>query len=135
MSIEVQAPPRRAAAGARRPGRGRRFDWLPYALITPLVVFIIGLALFPAGVTLVEAFFRVQPLNPPDTFTGFANFVHMFQNDAIVSSMVNTAYYVVIGVVLSTVLGILMAVILQKPFRGRAVLIAVLILPWALPGV
>jgi multiple sugar transport system permease protein len=37
--------------------------------------------------------------------------------------------------VLSTVLGIVMAVTLQKPFRGRAVLIAVLILPWALPGV
>ena len=41
----------------------------------------------------------------------------------------------VIGVVLSTVLGIVMAVTLQTPFRGRAVLIAVLILPWALPGV
>ena len=136
MSIGVQAPLRRAVTTTnRRPGRGRRFDWLPYALITPLAVFIIALALFPAGVTLVEAFFRVQPLNPPDTFNGFANFVHMFQNDAIVSSMVNTAYYMVIGVVLSTVLGILMAVILQKPFRGRAVLIAVLILPWALPGV
>ena len=36
MSIEVQAPPRRAAAGARRPGRGRRFDWLPYALISAI---------------------------------------------------------------------------------------------------
>jgi multiple sugar transport system permease protein len=42
---------------------------------------------------------------------------------------------VVIGVVLSTVLGIAMAVTLQKPFRGRSILIAVLILPWALPGV
>ena len=136
MSTGVQAPLRRAAAATSgRAGRGRRFDWLPYALITPLVVFIIGLALFPAAVTLVEAFFRVQPLNPPDSFNGVGNFVHMFQDDAIVSSMVNTAYYTVIGVVLSTVLGILMAVILQKPFRGRAALIAVLILPWALPGV
>jgi multiple sugar transport system permease protein len=33
------------------------------------------------------------------------------------------------------VLGVLMAVTLQKSFRGRSVLIAILILPWALPGV
>jgi multiple sugar transport system permease protein len=140
MSIGVQpAVPRGAATANRgpgkRPGRGPRFDWLPYALITPLAVFIIGLALFPAGVTLVEAFFRVQLLNPPDTFTGFGNFVRLFHDDTIRSSMVNTVYYAVIGVVLSTVLGIFMAITLQKPFRGRAVLIAVLILPWALPGV
>lgn len=140
MSTGVQPALRRGAATAtrgpgRRPGRGRRFDWLPYALVTPLAVFIIGLALIPTAVTVVEAFFKVQPLNPPDSFTGFGNFVHIFRDDSIVSSMVNTAYYAVIGVVLSTVLGIFMAVTLQKPFRGRAVLIAVLILPWALPGV
>ena len=41
----------------------------------------------------------------------------------------------VIGVLLSTVLGIAMAITLQKPFRGRAILIAIMVLPWALPGV
>jgi len=139
MSADVRAaaptrrPPR--TSPDRRTGRRPRFDVLPYALVAPLAIFIIGLALFPAAVTLVDAFFKVQPLNPPDGFIGLGNFVRMFQDDSIVSSMVNTAYYVVIGVVLSTVLGVLFAVTLQQRFRGRSVLIAVLILPWALPGV
>jgi multiple sugar transport system permease protein len=120
----------------RRPGGGRpRIDLLPYALVTPLALFIVVLALVPAGITLVESFFKVQPLNPPETFVGFGNFARLFADDTIVSSMVNTAYYVVIGVILSTVLGVVMAVTLQKAFRGRSILIAVLILPWALPGV
>jgi multiple sugar transport system permease protein len=59
----------------------------------------------------------------------------MFQDGSIVSSMANTGLYVLIGVTLSTVLGVLFAVTLQQRFPGRAVLIAILILPWALPGV
>lgn len=113
----------------------RKVDLLPYALVAPLALFIIVLALVPAGVTLVQAFFKAQPLNPPNSFVGLGNFVQLFHDDTIVSSMVNTGYYVVIGVVLSTVLGIVMAITLQKPFIGRSVLIAILILPWALPGV
>ncbi len=108
---------------------------LPYVLVTPLTLFIVGLALIPAGFTVVEAFFRIQPLNPPDAFNGLENFRQLFSNTAVKASMGNTAIYVVIGVVLSTVFAIAMAVTLQKKFAGRSVLIAILILPWALPGV
>jgi multiple sugar transport system permease protein len=113
----------------------RRFDFLPYALVAPLTLFIVCLALVPAVFTIVESFFRVQPLNPPDAFIGLGNFEALFANDAITSSMVNTAIYLVIGVTLSTVFAIVFAVVLQKRFFGRSVLIAILILPWALPGV
>jgi multiple sugar transport system permease protein len=113
----------------------REFDWLPYALVTPLTLFIVCLALIPALFTIVESFFRVQPLNPPDAFIGFGNFEALFANDAITASMVNTGIYLVIGVALSTVFAIVFAVVLQKRFFGRPLLIAILILPWALPGV
>lgn len=141
MTVETQTravsrPFTPRAGRPKEPSRGSyRLDLLPYALVTPLAVFIVGLALFPAGVTLVESFFKVQPLNPPDRFTGLDNFFRLFNDGAIISSMGNTALYVMIGVVASTVLGVYMAVTLQKKFLGRSILIAVLILPWALPGV
>ena len=113
----------------------RRVDLLPYALVTPLTLLIVGLALVPAGYTIVAYFFRVQELNPPTRFTGLDNFRRLFSDEAVRSSMSNTALYVLIGVSLSTVLAIGMAVALQHRFAGRSILIAVLILPWALPGV
>ncbi|MFI5959170.1 carbohydrate ABC transporter permease [Cryptosporangium sp. NPDC051539] len=133
-------PPEAAetASGGREPApkrKSRRFDLLPYALVAPVTLFIILLALVPAAFTIIQSFFRVDALDPPTRFDGFGNFTRMFKNDAVVSSMGNTGLYVVIGVALSTVLGIGMAVLLQRPFRGRSVVIAVLILPWALPGV
>jgi len=113
----------------------RRVDLLPYVLVTPLALFIVGLALIPAGFTIVESFFRIQELNPPDKFTGLGNFERLFSNDAIRASIGNTGLYVLIGVTISTVLAIMMATTLQHKFAGRSILIAILILPWALPGV
>jgi multiple sugar transport system permease protein len=116
---------------ARRAGSG----FLPYALIAPVAVFIIGLALVPAVFTVIQSFYKVDALDPPTRFTGFGNFVRLAHDKAVVNSIGNTGMYVVVGTLLSTVLGIGAAVVLQKPFRGRSLVIAVLILPWALPGV
>lgn len=139
------SPARRLAAGRRlgrrrqqgQPpgGRGYAAKGLPYLLVTPLAVFIIGLALVPAAFTIIESFYRVNPLDPPTRFDGIGNFRRLFANNVVLTSFGNTALYVIAGVVLSTVLGIFFAVVLRKPFRGRGLLIAVLILPWALPGV
>ncbi len=113
----------------------RRAGVLPYLLITPVTIFIVVLALLPAGVTIVQSFFTVNALDPPVRFSGLDNFRELFANPDVLSSAVNTSFYVLVGVVLSTVLGIAMAVALQAPFRGRSVVIAIMILPWALPGV
>ena len=115
--------------------RRRRPDLLPYALVTPLALFILCLAIVPAAYTLGESFFRVQELNPPTRFNGFDNFRALWADPAVRGSVGNTLLYVVIGVTLSTVLGIVMALTLQHKFRGRPLLIAAMILPWALPGV
>jgi multiple sugar transport system permease protein len=122
-------------SGVLAPARRGRVDLLPYLLVAPVMIFIAGLALVPAVWTVVQSFFRVDALDPPTRFDGFGNFVRLARDDAVVGSVGNTAYYVVVGVALSTVLGIAMAVVLQRPFRGRSWVIAVLILPWALPGV
>jgi len=113
----------------------RKLDLLPYGLIAPLVLFIVALSLLPAAVTTIQSFFRVQPLDPPVRFIGLGNFERLLGNPAVLTSMSNTGVYVLVGVVLSTLLGILMAVTLQRKFVGRSLLIAILILPWALPGV
>lgn len=131
----VTAPAGGDARGRPATRRRRRFDPLPYVLVSPLAIFIVGLALVPAAFTIVESFFRVDSLDPPTRFTGLGNFRRLFGDHMFRVTAENTLVYVVIGVGLSTVLGIAMAITLQHKFRGRAALIAILILPWALPGV
>jgi multiple sugar transport system permease protein len=128
----------RAARAAQHGGGagGAMFGGLlPYILLSPLVVFIGALSFVPTVDTAVEAFFRVSPLDPPSRFTGLGNFRALFANSAIITSWVNTAAYVVIGVVLSVVLGTVIALALKQRFRFRGVILALVILPWALPSV
>jgi multiple sugar transport system permease protein len=108
---------------------------LPYILISPLVVFIVALSFVPTADTTVEAFFRVMPLNPPNKFVGLGNFRALFSNSTISTSWINTAAYTAIGVVGAVVLGTLIAVALRKKFRFRGIVLALVILPWALPSV
>lgn len=107
----------------------------PYLLVSPVMIFIILLAFLPAAFTIVRAFYRVDALDPPTRFNGLENFVQLLQNSIIRTSSINTLFYVGVGVVLSTVLGIAIAALLQRTFPGRSIVLAVLILPWALPGV
>jgi hypothetical protein len=92
--------PRRAGPDGTRPRR-RRVDLLPYVLVTPLVLFIIGLAIIPAGYTLGQSFFRVQELDPPTRFNGLDNFRALLADPAVRGSVGNTALYILIGVTLS----------------------------------
>ena len=113
----------------------RRGRVLPYLLLSPLVVFIGALSFVPTADTAVEAFFRVMPLDPPNRFIGLGNFRALFANPIVTISWVNTAAYVVIGVTASVVLGTAIAVALKQRFRLRGVVLALVILPWALPAV
>jgi multiple sugar transport system permease protein len=108
---------------------------LPYILLSPLLVFIGALSFVPTADTTVEAFFRVMPLDPPTRFIGLGNFRAVFADSAITTSWINTAVYVVVGVALSVVLGTAIAVALKRRFRMRGVILALVILPWALPAV
>ncbi|WP_410793179.1 carbohydrate ABC transporter permease [Kribbella sp. C-35] len=117
------------------PVRRSRVDLLPYLLVAPVMIFIAFLALVPAVFTIVQSFYKVDALDPPTRFDGLGNFVRLAKDHAVIGSLGNTALYVVIGVTLSTLIGIAAAVVLQRPFRGRSLVIAILILPWAMPGV
>jgi len=125
----------RRSPGSNPSRSGRRLDLLPYLLVTPLTGFILVLAIVPALYTLSQSFYRVQALDPPVRFNGLDNFRALFADPTVQGSALNTVAYVIIGVTLTTVLGIVMALTLQRGFRGRPVLIAAMILPWALPGV
>jgi multiple sugar transport system permease protein len=115
--------------------RGAGETALPYAMVAPLLVFIGALALYPTIKTAYAAFVHNDALDPPTHFAGFGNFQDVFNNSQVRDSLMNTGIYVIFGVVLSVGLGAFFGLLLQRKFRGRGIVLALMVLPWALPGV
>lgn len=128
-------PGRGARVKSQTIRRGAAETALPYAMVAPLLVFIGALALYPTVKTAYAAFVHNDPLTPPTHFAGFANFQDVFNNAQVREALANTGLYVVFGVVLSVGLGTFFGLLLQRKFRGRGVVLALMVLPWALPGV
>lgn len=104
-------------------------------MAAPLLVFIGALALYPTVLTIYKAFVHDDALSPPSHFTGLGNFTAVFSNPQVRGSLENTGFYIIFGVGLSVALGTFFALLLQRRFRGRGIVLALMVLPWALPGV
>lgn len=66
-------------------------------------------------------------------FIGFGNYTRLLANATYRKAMWFTALYAVFTVIIKLLLGFIMALALNKPVRARALIRALLFLPWALP--
>jgi multiple sugar transport system permease protein len=71
-------------------------------------------------------------------FVGLDNFAAIFSGetgDRFWNAFYNTTFFTVTCVVIETVLGVLMALVMHKAFKGRAIVRASILIPWAIPTV
>ena len=101
-----------------------RAGWL---LTAPALATILLVALFPLGWTVWESFhehdLRMPWLGRP--FVGLGNYVAIFQDARFWQALGHTAIFAVISVSLELVLGLLLALAMNRAFRGRGVVRAV----------
>ena len=66
---------------------------------------------------------------------GLDNFAQVLTDPRILGSFATTALYVTLATAFSIALGLAWAVILNQPFRGRAAVRSISLLPWIMPSV
>jgi trehalose/maltose transport system permease protein len=134
----AQAPP--PGAVARRPaslsGEARsriRFAWL---LLVPALVVVALVALVPLVQTVWMSFTdaRLGSLRPV-RFVGLANYVNLFQDYLFWQSIGVTVSFAVITVLAEFVLGMIIALVVNSQFKGRGLMRAAMLVPWAIPTV
>lgn len=111
-----------SAAPSRRGGRGlagtrRRTAIVAYLFALPFVVSFAVFMVFPLLSSLAMSFtdFRSTDIQTPLSvaFVGLDQFVFLFQNEQFTRSMVNTLYFVGVGIPLTMIVALVLAVALN----------------------
>lgn len=111
-----------------------RTAWL---LLTPMIAIMVLVTAFPLLNTLWLAFTDASLTGQGYVWqwVGFENFAYILDDADFRAAVGHTAYFTVFSVSAEVVLGVLVALLLNQEFRGRAYVRALLILPWALPTI
>ena len=103
----------------------------PYLWILPSVLLMLIFILVPIVFVFRMALSKVSRAGLIKGFTGLANFTKILSTPTFSMVLKNTLVWTVAVVGLSTLLGFILALILNNAFKGRKIARAIVVFPWA----
>lgn len=104
-------------------------------LLVPALLAFGVVVLRPFIEALSFSFYEYTLRTPEPVWVGLQNFADVLTDERILGSFVTTAIYVGLATAFSIILGLAWAIILNQPFRGRAAVRSMSLLPWIMPSV
>jgi ABC-type sugar transport system permease subunit len=124
-------------AADRPPGIEQQEARIAWAMVLPALLTILLVALFPLLWTFWESLhlhdLRMPWLGQP--FVGIENYVEAMRDPRFWGALGHTAFFAVTSVGLELVIGLWLALALNRAFRGRGLVRAAVLVPWAIPTV
>lgn len=103
----------------------------PYLWILPSVILMAIFIIIPIGYVFYMAFSEVSRAGLVKGFAGLENFAKVLSSAKFSGVLQNTLVWTVLVVGLSTLLGFILALLLNNKFKGRKVARAIVVFPWA----
>ena len=119
------------AAATRRVGDRRTVRALHYAMVSPTLVLLLAFLVIPAFYVGWLSF-TTSTYGRESTFVGLANYAQLFGDRIFWRAFWNTFFLVNAIVYVEVALGLGLAVLLSAPMRGKALIIAVILAPYAI---
>ncbi|GAA0482263.1 sugar ABC transporter permease [Streptomyces olivaceiscleroticus] len=139
----ARSEPPTAPARRRRPPRATAGTARLAALLVSPTLLVLGVVvLYPTIVALQQSLYGTRGLDPKtgfvedsEPFVGLQNFAAIFgeAGSRFWNAFWNTTFLTVTTVLLETLIGVAMALIMHRAFRGRALVRASILIPWAIP--
>lgn len=107
---------------------------LPYLLLAPMMIIMGVLVFYPVAATFSYSLKQWKLTAPNDIrFVGLENYITVLKSESFWYSLQNTLFILVLVVAAAMVFGVVLALFLNVQVKYSGLLLAVSILPWALP--
>jgi multiple sugar transport system permease protein len=125
-----------ASRRARRTSAARRREiGIAYLLLAPTVLLMVGVLAYPVAWEVWVSLTDLSPLNDgPARFVGLENYRRLAGDPQFWRAATVTIVYAAVTSLAKLGLGMGFALLLARPFRGRAFVFLAIFLPWAYPA-
>ena len=132
-SVATPVPTRRRRRGTKLQRRQTRLAWL---LLLPSLAVVAVVAMYPLGKTVYQSFTDQEFLAlQPTKWVGLENYRSLWHDTLFRHSIWETIKFTLITVAFEFALGLAIALVVSSNFKGRGVMRAVMLVPWAIPTV
>jgi multiple sugar transport system permease protein len=105
-------------------------------MLAPAMIILAGLTLFPTVYMFTAAFQKISPdLNVPREFVGFDNFFRMASDGELHTSLWNTLVFAIFAVAIEFLLGLGLALFVDRTIRKLNFIKTILMIPMMLPPI
>lgn len=117
-------------------GRGWTRAIAPYAFVLPPAIYL-GVFMFgPLGRQIWMSLTNTKIINPnAGRYIGFRNYERLLSDPGFYDALRITAVYAAASVALGVAAGVISALAIDRPFRGRTIVRTILLFGWAVPNV
>ena len=134
VATPAPAPRRRRHRRTKLQRRQTRIGWL---LLIPALAVVAFVAIYPLGKTVYQSFTNQEflPGLEPTKWVGLDNYRTLWHDAVFRHSVWVTVKFTLITVSFEFVLGLIIALVVNSHFRGRGLMRAIMLVPWAIPTV
>jgi len=112
----------------RREDSGNKF-------IFPALLLLSFVTIYPILFVFYLSLHRKLLIFDISRFVGLENYLFLFRDDRFWNALKNTVYFTAVSVSLELILGLSIAILLQRSFRLKGFVRALVLIPWAIPTV
>jgi trehalose/maltose transport system permease protein len=135
-STQAATPPRRRPSLFEGPKTAwaRRRERLAWLLVLPSVLVVAVVALYPLLRTFQLSFTNQRLSSVREVkWVGISNYTDLLVDSTFRRAIGNTVLFAIASVFFETLLGLIIALVIQSNFRGRGLLRTAMLIPWAIP--
>jgi multiple sugar transport system permease protein len=104
-------------------------------LLLPFLVFVTIFMAYPLAYSAWLTLNNIELTDLKPTFVGLGNWLRLGSDPVFITSTINTMIFLLLEVAISIPIGLGLALLVNENFKGRSILRASLLLPWATPPI